>query len=228
MGGKTSKSTQAISIPPEVLARYNAINARADTVTNKPYQYYTGQFVAPLTGTQQAGIANTNAAAGMAQPFYEAATGQLMGAQGAAMPYYQGATQQLSQGINAGNQLAAQSYNTLGNAQQQAAGIQGTALNNFNAAYAGAQPYNEAAGNLYQEGLQQGRDFTGQSAFGTQQALAGAQPFQQAATQYMGSGAQAVNPTELGANEINKYMSPYLSTVLQGTAGLLNQQNQQQ
>jgi hypothetical protein len=246
MGGKTSKSTQAISVPPEVLARYNAVNARADTVTNKPYQYYTGQFVAPLTATQQAGISNTNAAAGMAQPYFGAATGQLMGAQQAAMPYYQGATEQLGQGINAGQQLAGQSYNTLsgaqnignqlagqsletlGAAQNQAGGIQQTALNNFNAAYAGAQPYNQVAGNLYGQGLEQGRDFTGQSAYGTQQALAGAQPFQQAATQYMGSGAQAVNPYDLGADQINKYMSPYLSTVLQGTAGLLNQQNQQQ
>ena len=228
MGGKTSRSTQQITIPPEVLARYNAINARADTVTNKPYQYYGGQFVAPLTATQQAGISGTNAAAGMAQPYFGAATNQLMGAQGAAMPYYEGATQQLAQGINAGQQFAAQSSGTLGTAQEQAAGIQGTALNNFNAAYAGAQPYNQAAGSLYQEGLEQGRGLAGQSSLGTQQALAGAQPFQQAATQYMGSGAQAVNPTELGAEQINKYMSPYLSTVLQGTAGLLNQQNQQQ
>lgn len=246
MGGKTSKSTQAITVPPEVLARYNAVNTRADTVTNRPYQYYTGQFVAPLTATQQAGISNTNAAAGMAQPYFGAATGQLMGAQQAAVPYYQGATEQLGQGINAGQQLAGQSYNTLNNAQNvgnqlagqsletlgaaqnQAGGIQQTALNNFNAAYAGAQPYNQAAGGLYQQGLEQGRDFTGQSAYGTQQALAGAQPFQQAATQYMGSGAQAVNPYDLGADQINKYMSPYLSTVLQGTAGLLNQQNQQQ
>ena len=264
MGGKTSKSTQAITVPPEVLARYNAVNTRADTVTNRPYQYYTGQFVAPLTATQQAGISNTNAAAGMAQPYFGAATGQLMGAQQAAMPYYQGATEQLGQGINTGQQLAGQSYNTLNNAQDigsqlagqsyntlnnaqgvgnqlagqsletlgaaqnQAGGIQQTALNNFNAAYAGAQPYNQAAGGLYQQGLEQGRDFTGQSAYGTQQALAGAQPFQQAATQYMGSGAQAVNPYDLGADQINKYMSPYLSTVLQGTAGLLNQQNQQQ
>jgi len=228
MGGKTSKSTQQITIPPEVLARYRAINARADTVTNRPYQYYGGEFVAPLNATQQSGIANTNAAANMAQPYFGAATNQLMGAQQAAMPYYQGATQQLGQGINAGNQLAAQSYNTLNAAQNQAAGIQQDALNNFGAAYAGAQPYNQAAGNLYQEGLQQGRDFTGQSAFGTQQALAGAQPFQQAATQYLGSGAQAVNPSDLGADQINKYMSPYLNTVLQGTAGLLNQQNQQQ
>ena len=113
MGGKTTKSTQQITIPPEVLARYNAINARADTVTNKPYQYYQGQFVAPLTATQQAGIANTNAAAGMAQPYFGAATGQLMAAQQATTPYYQGATNQLNQGINAGNQFAGQSAATL-------------------------------------------------------------------------------------------------------------------
>jgi hypothetical protein len=318
MGGKTSKSTQAITVPPEVLARYNAVNTRADAVTNRPYQYYTGQFVAPLTGTQQAGIANTNAAAGMAQPYFGAATGQLMGAQQAASPYYQGATDQLNQGIyagnqyanqsagtlsgaqdvgnqlagqsygainqaqgvgnqyanqssgtlsnaqNVGNQLAAQSYGTMGDAQgvgnqlaaqsygalgsaqdvgsqlagqslntinsaqQQAAGIQEGALGGLGAAYSGAQPYNQAAGGLYQQGLEQGRDLTGQSSFGTQQALAGAQPYQGIATQYMGAGAQAVNPNELGADQINKYLSPYLNTVLQGTAGLLNQQNQQQ
>jgi hypothetical protein len=300
MGGKTSKSTQAISIPPEVLARYNAINARADTVTNKPYQYYQGQFVAPLTGTQQAGIANTNAAAGMAQPYFGAATGQLMGAQQAATPYYQGATNQLNQGINTGNALAGQSYNTLNNAQgvgselaaqsygnlnnaqnvgnqyasqssgtlgnaqnvgnqyaaqssgslsnaqnvgnqyagqssntinaaqSEGAGIQQGALGNLGAAYASAQPYNEAAGGLYQQGLGQGSNITGQALSGTQQALAGAQPYQGAATQYMQSGAQAVNPYDLGADQINKYLSPYLNTVLQGTAGLLNQQNQQQ
>ena len=54
MGSKTAKSTQAITIPPEVLARYNAINARADVVTNRPFQKYTGEFVAPLTETQRA------------------------------------------------------------------------------------------------------------------------------------------------------------------------------
>jgi hypothetical protein len=246
MGGKTTKSTQQITIPPEVLARYNAINARADTVTNKPYQYYQGQFVAPLTATQQAGIANTNAAAGMAQPYFGAATGQLMGAQQAATPYYQGATNQLNQGINAGNQFAGQSAatlnsaqnvgnqfagqasNTINAAQSEGAGIQQGALSNLGAAYASAQPYNEAAGGLYQQGLAQGSDITGQSLAGTQQALSGARPYQGMATDYMTSGAQAVNPYDLGAEQINKYMSPYLNTVLQGTAGLLNQQNQQQ
>jgi hypothetical protein len=228
MGGKTSKSTQAITIPPEVLARYNAVNARADAVTTKPYQYYGGQFVAPLTATQQSGIANTNAAAGMAQPYFGAATNQLMGAQQAAVPYYQGATNQLNQGINAGNQFAGQSSNTINAAQSQGAGIQQNALNDLGAAYSSAQPYNAEAGSLYQQGLGQGSSITGQALSGTQQALSGAQPYQGMATNYMNSGAQAVNPYDLGADQINKYMSPYLDTVLQGTAGLLNQQNQQQ
>lgn len=78
MGGKSSQSTQTVSIPPEVLARYNAVNARAEQAASTPFQKYStdpNAFVAPLTATQQAGIAGTNAAAGMAQPYYGAATG---------------------------------------------------------------------------------------------------------------------------------------------------------
>ena len=318
MGSKTAKSTQAITIPPEVLARYNAVNARADTVTNRPFQQYGGEFVAPLSYAQSEGIANTMGAARMAQPYFADATGYLIGAQADARNYYNNATGQLNQGIQqgnqfagqstdslnkaqrvgdtfagqsqralgqaqgvgnyfagqsqralgqaqdvgnqlatqsygalrqaqgVGNQLAGQSYNTLGQAQDvgsQLAGqslgtinaaqnradqIQQGALGNLGAAYMGAQPYNQLAGGQYAQGLGQGQDLTGASSYGTQQALMGAQPFQQIATQFMGSGAQAVNPNELGADQINKYLSPYLGTVLQGTAGLLNQQNQQQ
>lgn len=78
MGGKSSQSTQTVSIPPEVLARYNAANARAESAASRPFQQYStdpSAFVAPLTATQRAGIANTNAAAGIAQPYYGAATG---------------------------------------------------------------------------------------------------------------------------------------------------------
>ena len=153
MGGKTSKSTQTITIPPEVLARYNAINARADVVTNRPYQYYQGEFVAPLTATQRAGMANVNAAAGIAQPYYGAATGQLLQAQGQTQPLFQRAGENIESGLS------------------------------------GAQGYNIAATN--------------------------------AALQ----GSQAVDPRQL---EIQQFMSPYLQNVLQGTAGILNQQNQQQ
>ena len=78
MGGKTSQSTQSVSIPPEVLARYNAVNTRAEQVAQRPFQQYTGQFVAPLTGTQQAGIQGTTSGANLAQPFFGAGTGLAM------------------------------------------------------------------------------------------------------------------------------------------------------
>jgi len=79
MGGKTGTTTQqsSVSIPPEVLARYNAVNARAERTAEQPFTPYTGEFVAPLTGTQQAGISNINQAQGMATPYYNAA-GQAM------------------------------------------------------------------------------------------------------------------------------------------------------
>ena len=80
-GGKGGTTTQTVSIPPEVLARYNAVNARAEGLADTPFQPYSNDpnaFVAPLTSTQQAGISNTNQAAGMAQPYYNAATGMTM------------------------------------------------------------------------------------------------------------------------------------------------------
>ena len=82
MGGKSSTSSQSVSIPPEVLARYNSVNARAEDVAKTPFQPYTDQFVAGLTPTQTAGIQNTNVASTQAQPYYNAATGlTLSGAQ---------------------------------------------------------------------------------------------------------------------------------------------------
>ena len=74
-GGKGGTTTQSVQIPPEVLARYNAVNARAENVAQQPFQPYAGQFVAPLTGTQQAGVSNISRAAGMAQPYFGAAAG---------------------------------------------------------------------------------------------------------------------------------------------------------
>jgi hypothetical protein len=74
-GGKGGTSTSTVSIPPEVLARYNAVNARAENVATQPFQKYSGEFVAPLTDTQKAGIQGTTAAANQAQPYFDAATG---------------------------------------------------------------------------------------------------------------------------------------------------------
>jgi len=81
-GGKTQTTTQQVQIPPEVLARYNAVNARAEAVAEQPFQAYSqdpNAFVAPLTATQQAGIYNVNQAAGAAQPYYQAGTNLTMG-----------------------------------------------------------------------------------------------------------------------------------------------------
>lgn len=85
MGGKSSTSTSKVAIPPEVLARYNSVNARAENVASTPFQSYSSDpsaFVAPLNATQNAGVANTNAAAGQAQPYYNAATQTLSGGLG--------------------------------------------------------------------------------------------------------------------------------------------------
>ena len=139
MGGKSTTSTQQVTIPPEVLARYNSVNANAQSAASTPFKQYStdpNAFVQPMTDTQNAGVANTNASATTAQPYFGAAT------------------------------------NTLNNAQS------------------GAQPYNAAATGL----------------------IAGS--------------AGAVNPTDLNSGAINKYLSPYLSTVLGSEASLLNQQNQ--
>ena len=76
MGGKssTTQSSSSVSIPPEVLAQYNAVNAQAETVAQTPFQQYSNgpnAFVAPLTATQQAGILGTNQYSNEAQPFYQ-------------------------------------------------------------------------------------------------------------------------------------------------------------
>lgn len=74
--GKTNTSTSTVAIPPEILARYSAVNARAEQAATQPFQQYSqdpNAFVAPLNQTQQAGIQNINNAAGAAQPYYDAA-----------------------------------------------------------------------------------------------------------------------------------------------------------
>ena len=81
-GGKGGSSSTTVSIPPEVLARYNAVNAQAqqlggiDPTTgqpNTPYTPYSGEFVAPLNATQNAAVGNINASQGIAQPYYNTA-----------------------------------------------------------------------------------------------------------------------------------------------------------
>lgn len=78
MGGKSATTTQKVTIPPEVMARYNAVNKRAEQAAAQPFQQYStdpNAFVAPITGTQQAGIQNIGMAQNIAQPYYQAGAG---------------------------------------------------------------------------------------------------------------------------------------------------------
>ena len=79
MGGKTGTTTSSVSIPPEVLARYNAVNAKADVAAGQPFQQYgtdPSAFVAQLNQQQQQGISGINQYANAAQPNFNAAIGQ--------------------------------------------------------------------------------------------------------------------------------------------------------
>lgn len=139
MGGKTSQSTQTQTIPAQVLAQYQSVNNQAQQTAQQPFQTYStnpAAFVAPLNDTQNAGIAGTNAAAGLAQPYYAQATSTLQDAQNATQPYYASAEQNIT------------------GAQGAAAPLQGQAASGFSSALAGAQPYNAGATGLALAGAQ--------------------------------------------------------------------------
>lgn len=77
MGGKTSTSTQAVSIPPQVLAQYQSVNEGAEAAAQTGFQSYGGipqgtsqQLVAPVNSEQTSGIEGVNNAAGLAQGQY--------------------------------------------------------------------------------------------------------------------------------------------------------------
>jgi hypothetical protein len=214
MCGGSAQTTQQIQIPPEVLARYNSVNARAEDVASQGFQQYgtdPSAFVAPLSDTQQAGVANVNAAQNIAQPYFQGATSQLMGAQQNALPYFDQATQSLLGGQQAGVTGTQGAYQPMQQAAQAAQGLQSDALNQYRGAFNAAQPYNQAA------------------AAGIAGAYAGAQPYQGVATGLAAAGTQAVNPGQLGGEQINQYMSPYLNSVVASTmANLRQQQGQEQ
>lgn len=68
MGGKTTTSTNQVTIPQDVLDRYNAVNTQAEKVAENPFQKYgTNQedFVAQFNEQQNKGIQGINDVAGM-------------------------------------------------------------------------------------------------------------------------------------------------------------------
>jgi hypothetical protein len=195
-GGKSQTSTQQVQIPPEVMARYNAVNKRAEATASKPFQQYSqdpNAFVAPLTATQQAGIQNVNQAAGMSQPYFNTAAGLTMaGSQGVGpltqqqIGYYQNPfTQSVVNSTMAG--LQQQQGQQL--SQQQAEAIKGGAFGGDRAGIQRAQLMGQqglataqAIAPLYQQGYQQAV----QTAQGQQGVVASDLQRQLAAGQQLG------------------------------------------
>ena len=209
-GGKTQTSTQKVTIPPEVMARYNAVNARAEQVADQPFQAYSydpNAFVAPLTPTQISGIQNVNQTAGMAQPYFNAAAGMTLGgAQGVGpltqgqIGYYQNPFTQAVVGSTLAG-LQQQQGQQL--SQQQADAIRAGAFGGDRAGIQRAQLMGQqnlataqAIAPLYQQGYQQAV----QTAAGQQGVLAQDLQRQLAAGQQLGGlGAGAQQAALAGA-----------------------------
>lgn len=145
MGGKTGTTTSQVSIPPEVLQRYTSVNKLAEQTAQTPFQPYTGEFVAPLTATQQAGIAQTQAASQAAQPYFGAATQNLMGAQATAMPGVSQARETLAGAQQTGRGYADVAAQLYGQAGLAASPYYQAATRGTQAAVRGAQPYQQLA-----------------------------------------------------------------------------------
>jgi hypothetical protein len=170
MGGKTSTTNQSStqSIPPEVLARYNAVNSRAESAAAAPFTPYSpdpNAFVAPLTQTQTAGINNINSATSIPGPYFGAATGATLAGAGQVNPDQitgQSVNQYLSPylGTVLGTTAALQNQANAQQAQQlKSQAIQGGAFGGDRAGIAQAnlaQQQGLASGKVYSDILNQG------------------------------------------------------------------------
>ena len=200
MGGKTGTTTSSVQIPPEVLARYNAVNANAQQTAQTPFQQYStdpNAFVAPLNQEQNAGINNINQYANSAQSGYQAGYGatdaamqQLQAGQNVAQPYFQTA-QDL-----AGSSMPA---------YQEAAGYAGNAMSPLMESTYAAQPSYQAA------------------QAGTMGATAGTGNV----IGQLGNISQGYNAPNYAAG-VQGYMNPYLQNAMGATAAQMQNVNQQQ
>ena len=227
----SSKTSSTTSIPPEFLQAYQGVAGAAQNFydTTKPQNYSDNpnDFVAQTNTQQRAGMSGVDNYANYAQPYYQSATGTLfnaanqgymgtrqaqntaLGAGAAAAPYTGAFNQELNTGLGAGADYANKSQASLTAANQ------------------GASPYNQSADYFGRQAYQNASPYNTMAGQGISAALQGAQPYNYMATGLAGAGTQAVNADQIGGRQINQFMSPYIGSVLQGTAGMLNQQNQQ-
>lgn len=219
-GGKGGSSSTTVSIPPEVLARYNAVNARAeDLANNTPYTPYTGEFVAPLNQTQNAAIGNINAAQGIAQPYYNQATQYTQQAAQAFQPLTQQQIQQYQnpfvQSVVDPTVKALQQQQGQQLAQQQSNAIR-------SGAFGGDRSGIERAVLQGQQNLALGQAISPLYSQAYQSGLSAAQQQQQVGGQgLMGAGAQLAN---LGQGAQGAALSGANAQLAAGTVGQQTQQ----
>lgn len=227
-GGKSSTSTSTTTIPPEVLQRYSSVNAAAQQAASTPFQQYStdpNAFVAPLNATQNAGIANTNAATNQAQPYYQGATGMTVaGSQNANLG-----------GLNTNQYLSPYLNQVVGNTaaqlqnqnQQQSSALQGNAIM---AGAFGGDRAGIAQGNLAnQQSLANAQIISGLENTGYQQAQGVAQ--QQQGAQLSAQQANLARE-QAGGAQLANIGNQAQTSALQGasaqlTAGQTAQQTQQ-
>lgn len=214
MGGKTASSSSQIQIPPDVLARYNSVNARAETAAATPFQEYSkdpSAFVAPMNSTQNAAVGGINDAQGMYKPYFDSASTALGGANTAANSAYDAAGGMYNSALD-----QEQGY-------QAAAGvINHDALGQLNSGLGAAGAINNSAYGNINSALGDASAQTGAALNTGKQYLGGA-------TDYALRGGQSVDPTALGAAQIGQFMSPYNDAVVNSTmANLRQQQGQEQ
>lgn len=219
MGGKTGTTTQSMQIPPEVMARYNAVNKRAEGVAQQPFQQYSSDpsaFVAQLNQQQQAGINNINQQANAAQPAYQAAmqgTGQAY--QGFNAPnYQQGVQGYMSPFLSSAMGATAAQLQNINQQQQQA--MKGSAIGQ--GAFGGDRANIGLSNLINQQNLATGQTL-GQMA---------QQGYQSAAQNYMaGLGQQGQLAAQMGALGAGAQAAGLQGAQAQLGAGTLGQQTEQ-
>ena len=219
MGGKTGTTTQSVQIPPEVLARYNAVNTTAEKTAAQPFQQYStdpNAFVAPLNQQQQAGISNINQYANAAQPAYGAAMQGTANAYGGLTPegFQQGVSGYMNPFVNqAMGATAAQMQNINQQEQQKLLG---------NAISQGA--FGGDRGNIAQAALMNQQNL----AMGQTLGQMASQGYQNAAQNYLaGIGQQGALSNQMGALGIGAQTAGLTGAQAQLGAGTLGQQTTQ-
>ena len=239
MGGKTGTTTSSVAIPPEVLARYSAVNTQAQATATQPFQQYgtdASAFVAPLNQEQNAATAQTNQYANAAQPAINYAEqgytpeGFQQGVQGYMNPFLQNAMGSTAAQINNVNQQ--QQQQLLGTAIQQGAFggdrgkvAQAALMNQQNLAE--GQTLGNMASQGFQSAAQNYQTGLGQiGALGVQGQQAGLQ----GAQAMMGAGTLGQQTTQAGQSALyNQFqqqqaypfqVAQFLANIAEGTGAL--------